>query len=203
MAAAPQRAVRRRRVARRLPRAERREIILGAAARVFGRRGYAAAAMGDISAAAGVTKLILYRHFASKADLYRAVLERVAAQLSERFVTHLEADGFGVGARSLVALARQDPAGFELLWRHAGRVPEFAGYAGTLRAQAVSSVRSSLAERVPPQFLEWAAHAVVGYLVEAVLNWLEFGDPARDQQFVRATNKAMRAGVRAWAEIPG
>jgi hypothetical protein len=52
---------------------------------------------------------------------------------------------------------------------------------------------------MPREHLEWAAHAVVGYLVEAVLNWLEFGDPARDDRFVAATNQALRAGVRAWA----
>ena len=201
MATAPQRAVPR--VTRRLPRAERREVILRSAAQLFGRRGYAAASMEDIAAAAGVTKLILYRHFASKADLYRAVLQRVADQLSERVVTRLEADGFGVGARSLLVLAREDSAGFQLFWRHAGRAPELARYAGKLRAKAVSAVRSSLAHRVPAEFLEWATHAVVGYLVEAVLNWLEFGDPARDEQFVRATNKAMRAGVRAWTELSG
>lgn len=39
--------------------------------------------------------------------------------------------------------------------------------------------------------------------VEILLNWLEFGDPARDEAFVRATNKAMRAGVRAWTELSG
>ena len=81
MATAPPRAVPR--VTRRLPRAERREVILRSAAQLFGRRGYAAASMEDIAAAAGVTKLILYRHFASKADLYRAVLQRVADQLKQ------------------------------------------------------------------------------------------------------------------------
>jgi hypothetical protein len=42
----------------------------------------------------------------------------------------------------------------------------------------------------------------VGYLVEAVLNWLEFGDPSRDEQFAAATNHALRAGVHAWADSP-
>jgi len=199
--AAPQRA--QARVARRLPRTARREVILRAAADVVGRRGYAAASMDDVAAAAGVTKLILYRHFASKADLYRAALQRVAENVCHRFVEHLEADGFGVGTRSLLALAREEPAAFELFWRKAGHEPEFARHVGLLRARAISATRSTLADRVPLEFREWAAHAVVGYLVEAVLNWLEFGDPARDEQFVRATNKALRAGVRAWSELSG
>jgi len=189
------------RAGRRLPRTARREVILRAAAEVVGRRGYAAASMDDVAAAAGVTKLILYRHFASKADLYRAALQRVAERVCERFVTHLEADGFGVGTGSLLALAREEPAGFELFWRQAGQEPEFARYVGVLRARAIAATRSTLDERVPMESREWAAHAVVGYLVEAVLNWLKFGDPARDARFVRATDKALRAGVRAWSEV--
>ena len=176
-------------------------MILRGAADVFGGKGYAAASMDGIAAAAGVTKLILYRHFASKADLYRAVLRRVADGLAERFRSDAEAEGFGVGARSFLALARADPAGFQLFWRRAPHEPAFARWASGLRGEALSAVRASLADRVPQPFLEWATHAVVGYLVEAVLNWLAFGDPTRDEQFVRATNKALRAGVRAWTEI--
>jgi len=191
------------RAGRRLPRTARREVILRAAAAVVGRRGYAAASMDDVAAAAGVTKLILYRHFASKADLYRATLQRVAAQVCERFVVHLEADGLDVGTRALLALAREEPAAFELFWRQAGQEPAFARYVALLRARAIAATRSTLADRVPPEFRDWAAHALVGYLVEAVLNWLKFGDPARDERFVRATNKALRAGVRGWSEISG
>lgn len=186
---------------RRLPRAARRAVVLRAAAQVFGSRGYAAAAMDDIAAAAGVTKLILYRHFPSKAALYRAVLRQVATQHVAHLRAGVEPDGFGVGAASLLSLARADPAAFHLFWRRAAQESESATYAGARRAEAVSAVRTALADRVPPRFLEWAAQAVVGYLVEAVVNWMTFGDPAHDQAFVRATNKALRAGVRAWTEL--
>ena len=114
-----------------------------------------------------------------------------------------EAGGYGMGAHALLAVARANDAGFRLLWRHACREPQFTRYADELRRRAVAAVRVALAARVPQEHLEWAAHAVVGYLVEAVLNWLEFGDPARDEQFVAATNQALRAGVRAWARPAG
>ncbi len=104
-----------------------------------------------------------------------------------------------MGARSVLAAARQDPEGFRLQWRHAAREPLFCSYASQLREQSVDVVESALAKRVPRDALEWAAHAVVGYLVEAVLSWLEFGDAERDDLFVTATNEAMRAGVRAWS----
>lgn len=187
----------------RLPRDARRETILRAAADVIGRRGYAAASMDEVAAAAGVTKLILYRHFASKAELHRATLKRIAGQVCDGFAAGLEEGGFGVGTRSLLTVARAEPVAFRLFWRQADHPPEFARDAATLRRRAIAAARLRLGDRVPKASREWAAHALVGYLVEAVLNWLAFGDPARDEQFVRATDKALRAGVRAWTEMPG
>ena len=59
---------------RRLPRAQRREQILTAATEAFARSGFAATSLEDIAAEADITRVILYRHFDSKADLYRMVL---------------------------------------------------------------------------------------------------------------------------------
>ncbi len=155
--------------------------------------------MADVARASGITQLIVYRHFDSKEALYRAALERVRDALSTEFARGPESGGFGLGAGSVLSAARRDPTGFRLLWRHAAREPSFASYASDLREEAIAVARAALAERVPADSLEWAAHAVLGYLVEAVLNWLEFGDPAHDARFVAATNAAMRAGVRVWS----
>src|SRR5262249_54169592 len=65
-----------------LPRAERAASILRAASRTFARGGYAETSMDDIAAEAGVSKLILYRHFNSKHDLYRTVLDEVRSRLT-------------------------------------------------------------------------------------------------------------------------
>jgi AcrR family transcriptional regulator len=61
---------------RRLPGAERREVIVEAAARLFGERGYSETTLDDVAAESKVTKPILYRHFDSKKALYLALLER-------------------------------------------------------------------------------------------------------------------------------
>lgn len=60
----------------RLSAAERRATIERAAECLFADRGYAATRIEDIVEAAGVTKPILYRHFASKKELHLLLLER-------------------------------------------------------------------------------------------------------------------------------
>ena len=122
-----------------LPRADRAASILRGAATAFARTGFAATSMEDVAAASGITKLIVYRHFESKEELYRAVLTRVSDRLAENFAGALESERpGGVGARSMLVTAREDPDGFVLLWRHAAREPQFADYAA---AQAASAGR--------------------------------------------------------------
>lgn len=189
-----------------LPRPQRQAAILRAAAEAFARSGYAGTSMEAIAAEAGITKLIVYRHFDAKEDLYRAVLQRVFDRLADEFIAGIAAgpDDPGVGARSMLTAAREDPAGFRLLWRHAAREPRFAAYAAELRERAVDASRMLLGGLVAPPLREWAAHAVVGFLVEATLEWLEHGDPARDETFVRLTTDATVAMVAAWIDAtPG
>ncbi len=56
---------------------------MAVALQAFSQTGYHAASMDDIAAAAGVTKPVLYQHFASKMDLYLAILD---ASLSDLLV---------------------------------------------------------------------------------------------------------------------
>ncbi len=181
---------------RQLPRSERRQSILGGAARAFTSAGFAATSMEAIAEEAGVSKLLLYRHFDSKAELYRSVLERVLERIQEEFS---RAEGPGVSVRAFTTVAREDPDGFRLLWRHAAREPAFVGYAAGVRAEAVHFAEGVLAPHVDPTLLGWAAETIVAFLVEAVLAWLERGDAARDEEFVALTTASMEALVSTWA----
>lgn len=53
-----------------------RSRILAAAARVFGERGYASASLDDVAGDAQLTKGAVYWHFASKSDLFLALVEQ-------------------------------------------------------------------------------------------------------------------------------
>jgi AcrR family transcriptional regulator len=123
---------------RRLPRAARREQILSAATHAFAAAGFAKTSLDDIAEAAGVGRVILYRHFESKADLYRSVLDRAATRLGDSVGT----DDFGQDAvPALVAAAAADPDGFRLLFRYAAREPEFRDVTDTLAAASVEVTR--------------------------------------------------------------
>jgi len=182
-------------------RAERQASILRGAAEAFARSGFAATSMEDVAAASGITKLIVYRHFESKEELYRAVLGRVTERLAEEFLANLNrTDRRGVGVRALLTVAREDPDAFVLLWRHASREPQFAEYAREQRAQAVLAARHFLEGVFDDDIsARWAAEAVVGTSVEAVLAWLDGGDPRRDEEMIELTSDGLLAMRRAWA----
>jgi AcrR family transcriptional regulator len=66
---------------KRLPRAERREIVLEIAKQHFAQFGFRGANLEDIASASGVTKPVLYDHFASKEGLFLAVLDGIRNEL--------------------------------------------------------------------------------------------------------------------------
>lgn len=185
---------------RRLPRAERQASLLRAAARAFAERGFTGTAMDDVAAEAGVTRLIVYRHFGSKEELYRAVLRGVLDRLAATFVAGLErGEGSGLGVRTLLSVAREDPDAFRLLWRQAVREPEFAADADEVRDVLVRAARDLLGDTAGRAATTWAPQAVVAFLLEAVLSWLDGGDAARDDEFVAAVADGLRGLRRAWA----
>jgi AcrR family transcriptional regulator len=144
----------------------------------------------------------VYRHFESKEELYRSVLARVSDRLAEEFALALESERpGGVGARALLTVAREDPDGFVLLWRHAAREPQFAEVAAAQRASAVAAARLLRSEGGDEVLDRWAAEAIVSWLVEAVLAWIEVGDPARDEELLTRVADGLRAMRTAWDEV--
>jgi AcrR family transcriptional regulator len=160
---------------RRLRRAERREQILAAATRAFARAGFTATGLEDIAAEAGITRVILYRHFESKADMYRAVLDRACTRLAETVGT----GNYGEDAiATLVRAAAADPDAFRLLFRHAAREPEFRDQADALTTTAAEVARRDLAAQIPAgPWLDWAARLIPALTTEAVIAWLDAGQP--------------------------
>lgn len=163
---------------RRLGRAERREQILEAATRAFSRAGFSATNLDDIAMEAAITPVILYRHFDSKADLYRQVLDRASSRLAQTVGVD-ELDDSSLPA--LVRAAGEDPDAFRLLFRHAAREPEFRDWSDAFTAAATDVARRGLATVIPPgPWIEWAARVIPLITIEAVIGWLDIGQPDPD-----------------------
>jgi AcrR family transcriptional regulator len=74
----------------RMPAAERRQKLVETAIRVFSDGSYRGTTTAEIAKAAGVSEPILYRHFASKRDLYLAALDHVWSQVREHWEAALD-----------------------------------------------------------------------------------------------------------------
>lgn len=159
----------------RLRRAERREQILSAATRAFARAGFTATNLDDIAIEAGITRAILYRHFDSKADLYREVLDRASTRLAQT----VGVDEFDENAlHALIRAAGEDPDAFRLLFRHAAREPEFSDWTDAFTAAATDVARRNLATVIPAgPWMDWAAIVIPVITVEAIIGWLNIGQP--------------------------
>ncbi|WP_433728492.1 TetR/AcrR family transcriptional regulator [Nocardia sp. CA-129566] len=175
--------------ARRMPRAERREQILAAATRAVARNGFSATGLDDIAAEAGITHVILYRHFASKADLYAAVLERAYTRLGDAVGTE-NIDGTSISA--LLAAAAADPEAFRLLFRHAVREPEFRDVTDLVRSYSTLLAQRYLTTAIADgPWQDWAAQVIPAFILDAVIAWLDVGQPDLDDAAARISRAAL------------
>lgn len=185
---------------RRLPRAERREQILAAATEAFAGSGFAATNLDEIASEAGVTRVILYRHFDSKTDLYQAVLDRMCSRLD----AHVEEPVGGFTDASidgLLAAAVESPAGFRLLFQHALREPEFKRRIQDFRADITAAAYQQISGVTNDAALaRWVAQLAPAVAIEAIIAWLDAGQPDPAQTAARV--RQMVTGVITAALSP-
>jgi AcrR family transcriptional regulator len=125
---------------RRLPPDERRALIVDAAGRLFGERGFDGTRLDDVAAAAGVTKPILYRHFADKTALYLALLERHRGDLGS-FAAAVPAGGsleerLRAVLEVWVAYVSDRAYAWRMLFRDTGGGPEVQAVRQAVHARA-------------------------------------------------------------------
>jgi AcrR family transcriptional regulator len=179
---------------RRLRRADRREQILDAATRAFARAGFAATGLDDVASEAGITRVLLYRHFDSKADMYRAVLERACRRLEDR-VGSGDFDDQAIPA--LLRAAAADPDAFRLLFRHAAREPEFRDLVDAMTNASADIARRNLDTVIPDgPWLQWASRLIPALAIEAVIAWLDAGQPDPEHAPARI-GQAIHGVIRA------
>jgi TetR/AcrR family transcriptional regulator len=144
---------------KRLTAAARREMILDAARDVFLESGLNGARLRDIADRVGITEAYLYRHFASKTDLYEAAVHEPVRQATEAFTQRLE------------SLVGPEPmTGLELVRRINEIMLEFmleaVPYLGVALFSDVASGGSFYRSRIYPR-----VHEPVRFLLRSIKGW--------------------------------
>jgi len=173
---------------RRLPVAERRELIMEAAGRLFGERGYDGTRLDDIAAAAGVTKPVLYRHFDSKKKLYLALLARHRDDLGS-FTGVMPATGsHREWLRNVLdvwlAYVETHSYAWKMLFRDTGGGPEIHDFRLEVHARAravlVDIIRAQNDAGIPARELAPLAELLSMGMASLVLWWMDNPDTSRE-----------------------
>ncbi|MCU1496427.1 MAG: putative TetR family transcriptional regulator [Acidimicrobiales bacterium] len=166
----------------RLPAAERRRQLLEVALHAFAEHGFHGTSMNDVAEAAGVTKPVLYQHFASKKALYRELVDDLGSGLEQAIVAAVaQAEGprrqVEAGFRAYFRWATSQGAAFTVLFADRNRVDREL-------AAAVAKVESMMADRIASLILvegltedqsHVLAFGVVGLAESTSRHWLGLG----------------------------
>ncbi len=187
----------------RLSATARREQILDVALEVLGRAGYHGASMNDIADAAGVTKPVLYQHFDSKRDLYRALLDEVGNRLLTTIAkaTATATDGktlTEMGFEGYFRWVAEDHASFRLLFGSGGRRDdEFAAAVRRVTAAAAAAIAPLIDVDIEEHHRLMLAHALVGLAEGASRVLVDQGETFDPDEVARAVSSLAWAGLRA------
>ncbi len=188
----------------RLPAHERRRQLLDVAVRVFAERGYHSTSMNDVAEAAGVTKPVLYQHFASKRELYRELLLDIGGQLKDTIAkATVDADGgrqqIEQGFEAYFGFVAEHSDAFQVLFG-AGtrRDEEFAAEARRVE-ESVAEMVAGLIEipGISEQQRRLLGNGLVGLAEGAGRYWLHHGVD------VDAETLAAQVAQMAWAGLRG
>lgn len=152
----------------RLPADQRRRQLLDIACRVFADTGFHASAMDDIAHAAGVTKPVLYQHFASKRALFIEVLQEVGGQLLASLGTATaEAttgrDRVQAGFAAYFRFVTENEPAFRVLFGASARNDaEFAAIVDAVLENVAEAISQLIEIEGTAEHRRVLAHAVIG-----------------------------------------
>lgn len=187
----------------RLSATARREQLIDVAVSVFARNGYHTTSMNDVADAAGVTKPVLYQHFASKRELYLALLESVGHRLLTRIskATAEAEDGRAqtlAGFRSYFHWVAEDHDAFLLLFGSGSRRDEeFASAVRQITDELATFIAPLIAVDIASEHRQTLAHAVVGMAEGASRRLVDAGTSFDPDAL------AEQIGALAWAGLRG
>ena len=193
-------------VRRRLAPEQRRKLIVEAAGRQFGARGYDGTRLDTVAAAAGVTKPVLYRHFDDKTALYLALLERHREDLGS-FTGAIPPEG-PLEARLRAVLevwldyVEAHDYAWRMLFRDTGGGEAVRAFRLEVHARAravlVEVIRDLTQASIPARELEPLAELLRMGMASLVLWWIETKGVEREavlDAIVRVWTGLLRSGA--------
>lgn len=165
---------------RRIPAADRRELILAAALDAFSPAGYHDTSLEDVAARAGISKALIYEHFGSKAELHGALLESYVSELLEKVLVAVAAEEPGeerlrAGLDAFFAFVEERREAWRMLFRNAGD-PEIARWQERLQGEAAVTITARMAADRPPEAQLGPAEAalLIPMLAQQLLGSVQF-----------------------------
>lgn len=194
--------------ARRLSASARRRQLSDVALHLFAERGFGATTMDDIAEAAGVTKPLLYQHFASKRALYLGLMDAVAAQLIDDIRTAAAAaDGprqqVERGFLAYFTLMMRQERAFRLLYGRDGESgdPELGAALRRVEDAIAAAIDPLIDAGLDDEHRRALAHAVVGMAEGVGRHWITSRTDGRTAQPDEAQVLATRISDFAWAGL--
>jgi AcrR family transcriptional regulator len=170
---------------RRLPTERRRETLTHAASELFAERGYDHVTLDEVAARAGVTKVIVYRHFGSKKALYLTLLASHRDELLQTLAEGMEvkrplAQRVEEVADSWFGYVQANPFAWRMLFQDATGDPEIKAFHARMRDTARAAIAGLLeAERsldLEPAMIEPVAELLRSGMTGLALWWLDHAE---------------------------
>jgi AcrR family transcriptional regulator len=164
---------------RRLSAPDRRAAILDDALEVFSDRGFNQASLDDVAARGGISKALIYEHFASKRELQLALLDSFVHELIARVVGAIGAAESNearlrAGIEAFLEFAEDRPAALRLLTRNISD-PDAGEAIDRLREEAAGAVATMMvADAPPPQPGDLAVQETSALLAHLIAGGIQF-----------------------------
>jgi AcrR family transcriptional regulator len=179
---------------KRMSASNRRVLILEAAREAFADGGYHQTSLDTVAERAGVSKALIYEHFASKRELHAAMLEQHVTELVERLNVALAGaepgeDRMRAGTEAFFTFLEERRGAAAIMLRNTGD-PDVAEWLARLRDQVgaaiVTLMTAEMAEQVAesPQTrveIEMIAQQQIGAIQSLADWWGEHRDVPKEQ----------------------